>query len=315
MPETAPYFADIARNDTGAAYWCTTADGVRIRIGVFASTGARGTVLLFPGRTEFVEKYGLTAADLAARGYASLAIDWRGQGLADRVHRNQLIGHVGRFPDYQHDARAALALARELGLPEPFHMIGHSMGGCIGLRALYEAYPVETAVFSAPKWGIYMGPALRPVAWGLSALSRPLGFSGVMAPGQRGDPYVLRVGLDENRLTSDAQMFALMQEQVTKHPELSIGGPSLHWLHESLTEMRDLMARPAPATPCLTFLGSEEAIVDAAAIRARIDTWPNGELIVIDGARHEVLLEGPTVRKTILDRCAAFFDGHVTAEA
>ena len=75
---------------------------------------------------------------LQDRGYASLAIDWRGQGIADRMTPNRAIGHVGHFNDYQKDLAAVLTYARERDLPKPYFMIGHSMGGCIGLRSLIE---------------------------------------------------------------------------------------------------------------------------------------------------------------------------------
>jgi len=306
--EQAPYFADIARNDTGAAHWLRPVDGVRIRVGHWPLEAARGTVILFPGRTEYVEKYGVVATALAARGFASLAIDWRGQGLADRLHDNRALGHVGRFEDYQLDAQAAMAHARSLGLPEPFHLMTHSMGGAIGLRALFEGYPVETAVFSAPMWGIRMAPPLRPVAWGLSTLSRPLGFSHLLAPGQSEETYVLRATAEDNTLTSDPEMFAMMQGQLRAHPELSLGGPSLHWLNEALREVRDLSRRPAPTTPCLTFLGGDEDIVDSGRIMARMSAWHTGRLVVLPGARHEVLLETPEIRTEIHDQSARLFD-------
>ena len=52
----APLFDDVrAGPDTGAAYWATTSDGVRVRLGVWPKADARGTVLLFPGRTEYIE--------------------------------------------------------------------------------------------------------------------------------------------------------------------------------------------------------------------------------------------------------------------
>ena len=82
----APFHADLAEGPAGArAHWVHTSDGLRIRLGHFPAEEPRGTVLLFPGRTEYIEKYGRTASDLAAGGYDTLCIDWRGQGLADRL--------------------------------------------------------------------------------------------------------------------------------------------------------------------------------------------------------------------------------------
>ena len=211
MKNAAPYHADIAGNPDGICHWLVTADGVRIRVGHWPVANAVGTVLLFPGRTEYIEKYGRTATDFGKRGFACAAIDWRGQGIADRLLENRAVGHVEEFEDYQLDVKAMLDHVKALGLPEPYHLLGHSMGGCIGLRALYDELPVESAAFSAPMWGIRMSPALRPIAWGLSSMSKQLGFSGVFAPGQQAETYVLRATADDNTLTSDATSFDLLQ--------------------------------------------------------------------------------------------------------
>ena len=307
MKNAAPYHADIAGNPDGICHWLVTADGVRIRVGHWPVANAVGTVLLFPGRTEYIEKYGRTATDFGKRGFACAAIDWRGQGIADRLLENRAVGHVEVFEDYQLDVKAMLDHVKALGLPEPYHLLGHSMGGCIGLRALYDELPVESAAFSAPMWGIRMSPALRPIAWGLSSMSKQLGFSGVFAPGQQAETYVLRATADDNTLTSDATSFDLLQRQLKTHPTLALGGPSLHWLNESLREMRLLSQRPSPNVPCVTFLGSDEAIVDPTRIHDRMGRWPNGELVVLQGGRHEVLMEVPAIRDQVLDGSAALF--------
>ncbi|MEL6587669.1 MAG: alpha/beta fold hydrolase, partial [Pseudomonadota bacterium] len=93
---------------------------------------------MFPGRTEYVEKYSDAAAHLAAAGYASAAIDWRGQGLTTRPRHNKRIGHVEDFHDYQKDVQAMLAVCEAEELPRPYMLLGHSMGGLIGLRAVMD---------------------------------------------------------------------------------------------------------------------------------------------------------------------------------
>ncbi len=307
MAGAAPYYADIAGNPDGVCHWLTTRDGVRIRMGHWPLADAQGTVLIFPGRTEYIEKYGRAAAEFAKRGFASVAVDWRGQGIADRLLDNRAVGHVDLFTDYQMDVDAVVTKMKSLGLPEPYHLLGHSMGGCIGLRALHDGLAVQTAAFSAPMWGIKMSPALRPIAWGLSSVSKPLGFSGVFAPGQQAETYVLRVGLDENTLTSDATNFDILQSQLKLHPELALGGPSLHWLNESLREMRTLSQMPSPDVPSVTFLGSEEAIVDCDRIHDRMSRWPNGTLVLLENARHEVLMETPAIRAGVFDGAVELF--------
>jgi lysophospholipase len=131
----APFYGDLAEGPDGAAaWWVTTSDGLRVRVGHFpAAQPAQGTVLLFPGRTEYVEKYGRTAQAFAQRGFHTVAIDWRGQGLADRLLDDPRTGHVHVFDDYQLDLAAVMAAVHELDLPRPFHLLGHSMGGCFGM--------------------------------------------------------------------------------------------------------------------------------------------------------------------------------------
>ncbi|MBS1303017.1 alpha/beta hydrolase [Loktanella sp. SALINAS62] len=307
----APLHSDLADGpDSGAAHWLKTTDNRQIRVGHWVSDTDRGTVLLFPGRTEYIEKYGRAAASLRARGYATITLDWRGQGLAERLLPFRATGHVHSFRDYQKDVAAMLTHARDLGLPKPFYLIAHSMGGAIGLRALIEGLPVRAAMFSAPMWGIQMNASLRPFAWALSVAARRVGMDTGMAPGQKVENYVNRITLDMNELTSDPDMFDYMIHQLTEQPDLGLGGPSLRWLYEALNETRNLARLTSPRTPCLTFLGSAETIVDAPRIRTRMDKWPGGTLDVIDGAKHEVMMETPDVRERVFDATCALFDAH-----
>ena len=112
--------------------------------------GDRGTILLFPGRTEYIEKYAHTAAAFGAQGYATLAVDWRGQGLSDRLLADARVGHVGQMCDYQLDVAAMREVAQAQELPRPYFLVAHSMGGCIGLRSLHAGLAVNAAMFSAP---------------------------------------------------------------------------------------------------------------------------------------------------------------------
>jgi lysophospholipase len=315
--EDAPYHANLAAlpgapsaSVTGQAHFLRTEDGVRIRVAYWGQDASAGTVLLFPGRTECVEKYGPTAADLHKRGFATLAIDWRGQGLSDRLLPNPLLGHVNSFADYQRDAAAMMAHARRLNLPQPYFLLAHSMGGCIGLRSVINWLPVRAAAFTAPMWGILMKRRLRPVAWGLSSVAGPLRFGHMIAPGQDLEPYLRNGPFDGNTLTSDPEMFAFMQAQIRGAPAMALGGPTLRWLNAALRETRALAALSAPALPALTFLGTEELIIDPSRIHQRMEGWPDGRLHMITGARHEVLMETPAIRANVLDTIVTLFRGH-----
>ena len=304
----APFYADVADGpEGGGAYWLIAEDGVKIRIAVW-EIGEKGTVLVFPGRTEYVEKYSILAGELAERGYSTVAVDWRGQGLADRLIESKTAGYVRWFPDYQKDVRAVLAALETLDLPERLHLIAHSMGGCIGLRSLMEEMPVESVLFSGPMWGIALDSFRRGAAWTISSLSRHIGFDKVLAPGTVHETYVLANPFDDNMLTTDPEMYAFMQRQIETYPNLGIGGPTLAWLNEGLKECRDLKAMASPTVPCLTYFGSHERIVDVPLIHDRMARWPGGRLEIVENAEHEVLMEGKPVRDRILDDATAHFE-------
>lgn len=306
-----PFHRHLAQGpEDAAACWLVAEDEVRLRAVSWGRDARRGTVLLFTGRTEYAEKYGRIALDLRARGYATLTVDWRGQGLSDRLRAERALGHVRRFGDYQRDVAAMVAHGRELGLPEPWFLLAHSMGGCIGLRALMEGLPVRAAVFSAPMWGIQMTTALKPVAWSVSSVSRAFALSHLLTPGQEPCTYILRCDFAENTLTGDRETFEWMKGQVAAQPELGLGGPSLHWLNEALREMRRLMALPAPGVPALALAGTEEAVVDPARIRRRLQDWPGSRLVTVPTARHEVLMETPAIRRRVLSEIGGHLAAH-----
>ncbi len=305
--ERAPFLSDLAEGPDGAAYWIRGRDGVRCRAAVWPA-GAGGTVFLFPGRCEYVEKYGRTAMELAQAGFASVAIDWRGQGMSDRLLGNPDIGHVGRFTDYQNDARAVVELAHLHQLPQPWFLIAHSMGGAIGLRSLIEGLPFRAAAFSAPMWGILIAPNLRHVARTLPVVARAVGFGGRQAPTTNGPDFFLTTPFEGNFLTTDREMWEHMKRQAAAHPRFRLGGPSLTWLAEALAEMRALHRLPKPDVPAHASVGSLEKIVDAAAVERLADAWASCGFAFHADAEHELLMERAEVRKAFLANALDMFE-------
>lgn len=318
--ETAPYFADLADGPEHCeAYWLTTSDGVRIRAGLWSEQGVsgqcKGTVFILPGRTEYIEKYGRGAADLAKRGYASLAIDWRGQGIADRMLKDRRIGHVEDFADYRHDLDAVIALAEAKNMPKPWFVIGHSMGGAIGIRALIEGKPFTAAGFSAPMWGIGLSPVQKLLVRFASPVLHALGLENLRAPGTKATPYMIWHPFEDNLLTSDRGMFDYMSKQVTVQPNLGLGGPSSHWVTEAIAENDWAQAHKLPDVPVLCFLGLDEKIVNTDAVRTLVARWPSCELVEVTGARHEIPMETAETRKLFYDRLTGLFDAQIRPQS
>lgn len=315
MSGAAPFYRDVAGGpDTVETVWTRAEDGVRLRVALWAG-GTRGTAIILPGRTEFVEKYAGVAGRLRDMGLASAAIDWRGQGLSDRAHADRMLGDVGDFAEYQLDTAALLDLARDQGLPEPWHLLSHSMGGCIALRALIKGIPdrfaVRSAVFSAPMWGILTPPVSRPVAYAFAYAAVRTGQGHRYSPTTSPVNYIHSAPVEGNLLTSDPDMFAHMREMTERHPDLSLGGPSLRWLLRGLQETAALAQLPSPDIPALTLLGDNERLVEAAPVQERMANWPGGVLQVLPGGEHEVLMEAPAIR----DAAFAAIRAHVSARS
>ncbi len=306
----APFHAGLARGpDGGTAHWVMATDGVRLRI-VHWPGGLRGTVLIFPGRTEPAEKYGPTAAELVSGGFACLAIDWRGQGLSDRAFADPMVGHVGDFAEYQRDVDAMLDLVATLGSPGPYYVLAHSMGGAIALRTLIRLPgQFRAAAFSAPMWGIRMSPAMRPVARIVGMAAGWFGQSHRYAPTTTGTAYLVTQPFQGNVLTHDPYMYAWMRDQVVEAPGLQLGGPSIGWLTAAMRECAALAALPSPGLPVICALGTAEAVVDPVPIHARMAQWGTGQLDLYPGAAHEVPMEVPAVRRRFHQRAITLFQG------
>jgi lysophospholipase len=305
----APFHAALADGPPGATCVWLQADRARIRV-AWWKAGDKGTVLLLPGRTECVEKYGRAAGDLVVRGFSVITIDWRGQGLADHALPDRMTGHVGDFAEYQQDLDAMLAEAARAGLPKPYYMVAHSMGGCIGLRALMRGLPVRAAAFSAPMWGIAMAAWLRPVASVVGVLAGPLGFAHRYAPTTGGQAYLVSQPFEGNVLTTDREMWDYMRRQVIEVPELGLGGPSIGWLQAALRECGALARMPAPKVPAICALGTAEKVVDVPPVHLRMAGWSNGQLDLYPGAEHEIMMEGPAARARFFDRAASLFEAN-----
>lgn len=307
--DSAPLYHSLSTApETGAGYWITAADGLRLRIGVWKPEQAsRGTVFIFPGRGDYIELFGHPVADLLAAGYTALVIDWRGHGLSGRVANNPKVGHVTQFSDYQRDVDAMTDAALQLGLTTPLYLIGHSMGACIGLRSLINGLDVQAAAFSAPMFDIHMAWYERIAAWPITWIMRAIGKGQVYAPGFTDDSYVFRNEFEGNTLTNSSENYERWLMQGKTVPELHTGGPSFGWLYAALQETRSLSKLPSPDIPCISFCGDEEETVDVSAIRDRMTRWQKGAFEPVSNAKHELFLETPDVRQAVMAKILDLF--------
>src|SRR5258708_18787434 len=154
-----------------------TPDGLKLRYARWNPTGPRrGTICLFSGRTEMIEKYFEVIRELRERGLAVAVLDWRGQGGSDRLLEDPRKGHVRSFDDYQIDLEVFM---REIVLPycpAPIFGLAHSMGGAILLEAIHLGRRwFDRLVLCAPMIDL-VGNARRPAARAVAKIGTLLGF-------------------------------------------------------------------------------------------------------------------------------------------
>ncbi|MEP4194375.1 MAG: alpha/beta hydrolase [Aliishimia sp.] len=305
----APFYSQVAEGPTEVkAYWVFAEDKVRLRVAHWKTDETpHGTVLLLQGRTENIEKYGRTVEELHQAGFAAFAIDWRGQGLSDRLVFDRMVGHVLNYSDYQKDMAAMVQAAHDLDLPKPWFILGHSLGACVGLRAIIEGLSVPACAFTAPLWDINLSTLQRLGAWPISWAAQFLGQGHQYAPGTRGESYALHTTFDDNRLTHDPDMYQYYVNISKTLVDQQVGGPSMKWLFETLKETRSLSYMSSPDTPCITYCGAQDSIVAVPAIQKRMENWPLGKFKLLENSRHDVLCEVPNIRKNVLAEVCALF--------
>src|SRR5450432_4137787 len=128
------------------------ADGVQLRtVRWVPTTALRGTVAIFTGRAEFIEKYFEVVSQLLARGFAVAAIDWRGQGGSARPLRNPRKGHIDDFSLFERDLDALVDDVLGPSCPKPWFALCHSMGAAIMLDIDHAGRcPFERVVMTSP---------------------------------------------------------------------------------------------------------------------------------------------------------------------
>ncbi|QIE55453.1 alpha/beta hydrolase [Pikeienuella piscinae] len=298
MTESAPLYNELAEApETGRAFWLTSGRR-RIRAAIW-DEGTRGTVLIFTGRTEYIEKYGRVISLLVERGFSVATLDWRGQGLSERPLGDRMKGHVGGFAAYQRDIGAFLAAPQVMALPGRRVLICHSMGGCIGVRALLDELVEPAAtIMTAPMLGLAMKPITRLAARGMIAFARRFGFETSFTPAPHASrPYVLHQDFEGNVLTGDSDHYEWFRKHLEAESGFGLGAPTLGWMAEAFDETEALAAAPAPSGPMLIMLGGDEAVVEPTAIRSLAAKSPVCRLMEIKGARHEIFFETPLIRQ------------------
>jgi lysophospholipase len=290
----------------------TAADGVTLRATMWNRPGARGTVCLFPGRSEFIEKYFETVADLLNRGFAVVAIDWRGQGGSARHLSNRRKGHIDDFSVYRRDVDAVLK-AISGHFPEPYLALAHSMGAAALLDAIeHGEHRFARAALSAPMTGLF-GISLTGREATAVRILNLIGLGGMFLPGQQRHVASAFAAFDGNPLTSDLRRYERNARILIGAPDLAVGAPTISWTAAAFRLMRT-MQRPGYGkrmrVPLLIIAAGEDTIVSTPAAESLAARIRGADCITIPGARHELLMEQDRYRTQVWAALDRFFPSH-----
>jgi lysophospholipase len=302
----------------GALKAVRTGDGLELRVAHWRPTTrlVKGTVCLLQGRAEFIEKYYETIGDLRGRGFAVVAFDWRGQGESQRQVADAHKGHVARFDDYRRDLEAVAEVVLRPLMPRPHVCLAHSMGGAVAFTGAHEGWlPFGRIVTVAPML------AIRMVRWpaGASVLARFLHRFGF---GRRYIPFgkatsIATKPFSGNRLSTDPVRYARNAEAARAVGAGAVGDPTIAWLagaFRAMARLRDRRVAATIAIPSLIVAAGADPVCETRATERFARLVRGAHILVLPGARHEILSERDAIREDFWAAFDAFVPGNV-AEA
>ncbi|MGH1349824.1 MAG: alpha/beta fold hydrolase [Methyloligellaceae bacterium] len=284
------------------AYWKTT------------SGGRKGTVCLFTGRSEFIEKYYEVIADLRRRGFSVATMDWRGQGGSVRVLRNSRKGYIRKFEEYEADVHNFMKQIVLPDCPPPYFALAHSMGGHVILRmGTARNCWFDRMVLNAPMFEF--SEKQLPFSFGMVK-----GVMETMSLLGMGDRYVAggsdrawdEQPYEKNPLTSDRGRYDRSQAILKSAPELGLGSPTVAWMRSacrSIVKIRDPLFPNQIQVPVLIIGAGDDDVVSTRATEDMSVRLKVGSHLVIPQARHEIMQERDELRLQFWAAFDAFVPG------
>ena len=146
--------------------------GINLSYVCYNNIGASETIILSNGRTESIPKYFEVAYDLY---FSDLKVnvcimDHRGQGISQRILKDQRKGHVDQFSYYVNDFIKFLDILKKEGPSNKSYIWAQSMGAGIAVRASQRRPDLVSGLFIlSPLMGMYTKPLSNWVfiAWQL----------------------------------------------------------------------------------------------------------------------------------------------------
>jgi lysophospholipase len=275
-------------------------------------------IVISSGRTESFIKYKEFVYDLYLEGYSVFSVDYRGQGLSDRIlagEAKRQIGHVRDFQDYVSDLKQFYTdFVRPIGHRKHV-LLGHSMGGCIASLYLEtHSQDFDAAVLCSPMDELALG-FLPRFAHDIIDVEDRLGLGEEYAPGEHG--YDEGETFSNKCLTHSEVRWNLIRREYRDNPAAKLGGPSVLWVKLAQEAGRTARQNATDVkVPVLLLQAGDDTIVKPAGqleFRDRLNQTHPGfcRLEPIDGAFHEIFMESDLYRQPAFDLTLDFIKNQV----
>lgn len=282
--------------------------GIEVHYAWCMPDNPRSAIVISSGRIESLLKYQELIYDFYTNDCAVFILDHRGQGLSGRMTHDPQHGYVAHFDDYVDDL---VYFVHHIVKPQttlPLNLVCHSMGGAIGtLTVLREPGLFAKLVLCSPMLGIR--PAL-PDWLAVTLIKTGLAFNRLRKRtsgyffGQT--PYI-SYPFSLNKLTHSETRYRLFRKLYDTESRLQLGGVTTEWLHAARIAM-DTIEREAGTLklPVLVFSADDDKIIDNTRQRRVASAIEGAEIVVVDGAYHELFIEKDAIRTPVVHKLLAF---------
>lgn len=245
------------------------AQGIELFWRVWDAPSPKASLLLVHGLGEHSGRYRLFAEAMASEGTSVFAFDLRGHGKSQGPR-----GDVDAFPRLLEDLLGMEEeMGRELPIPGPRFLMGHSLGGLISIRRLQVFKgPFAGAILSAP-WLATAQPE-----W-LHYLARFLGLALPTVP--------LPAGIDPGRLSRDPEVILAWKRDSLIHTRIS----GRFFREADREQSKALVSGWPQGMPALFLVPGADRVVKSPVTLAFTRTIVGEDLQVeiLEGREHEPL--------------------------
>ncbi len=303
MPEykKAPYLEleNYKLPEGGKFIYIPMEDNKNIRLAYWKISNAnekcRGTILLQQGHNEFIEKYYETIQELINRNFNVVSFDWRGQGMSDRMIRNENKQYIEDFSIHCQDLTFIISKIINNKFPEPLIGIGHSMGGLLLLLSQENNQDkFKSIILSAPMLGFKYEKALFIITNLIQSFGGKENYFPLSKPNMGKE-----IPFKQNDLTSDHKRYKRTQKLVRKKNQIRLWGVTNAWVSaakKSLIKIRKKEWFTKIKTSICIINPLNDRVVSSIKTIQMSKNLKNCKIVNVKDCEHEILMEQDFLR-------------------